>query len=159
MVEKKKKHSKPKGFANSRVSPRRQTESPSRHSPQRTNSPQAGNKGDFGNINVSPNDQSLDSPSPSPSAPFRCVASASATEKATPAPTPFETLAPSPTPLKDGIPPPNGTTASVAPRRCRRGPRRHRRCPRPGGGWPRCVPARRGRFSGSRSPRTMPSRS
>jgi hypothetical protein len=36
-------------------------ESPSRHSPRQTNSPQAGNKGDFGNINVSPNDQSLDS--------------------------------------------------------------------------------------------------
>jgi hypothetical protein len=34
---------------------------PSRRSPQRTNSPQSGNEGNFDNINVSPNDQSRDS--------------------------------------------------------------------------------------------------
>ena len=42
-------------------SPRRQRESPTRRSPRQTSSPQAGNKGDFGNSNVLPNDQSLDS--------------------------------------------------------------------------------------------------
>ena len=37
-------------------------ESPlTRRSPWQTNSPQAGNEGDFGNINVSPNDQSIES--------------------------------------------------------------------------------------------------
>jgi len=55
----KKMHSKPKGFAIQQVSPRRRTESPTRRSPRPTNSPQAGNEGDFSNINVSPNDQSL----------------------------------------------------------------------------------------------------
>ena len=35
--------------------------SPSRRSPRRTNSPQSGNEGNFGKINVSPNDQSRDS--------------------------------------------------------------------------------------------------
>jgi hypothetical protein len=34
---------------------------PSRRSPRRTNSPQSGNQWNFGNINVSPNDQSRDS--------------------------------------------------------------------------------------------------
>jgi hypothetical protein len=34
---------------------------PSRRSPRQTNSPQSGNEGNFGNINVSPNDQSRDS--------------------------------------------------------------------------------------------------
>jgi len=44
------------------VSPPRRTESPPpRRSPRRTNSPQSGNEGNFGNINVSPNDQSRDS--------------------------------------------------------------------------------------------------
>lgn len=53
---------RPRGLPNQQVSPPRRTESPpSRRSPRRSNSPPAGNKGDFGNINVSPNDQSLDS--------------------------------------------------------------------------------------------------
>jgi len=42
-------------------SPRRTESSPSRRSPRRTNSPQSGNEGIFGQINVSPNDQSRDS--------------------------------------------------------------------------------------------------
>ena len=42
-------------------SPRQMESSSSRRSPRRTNSPQSGNKGNFGNINVSPNDQSRDS--------------------------------------------------------------------------------------------------
>jgi len=42
-------------------SPRRTESSPSRCSPRRTNSPQSGNEGNVGKINVSPNDQSLDS--------------------------------------------------------------------------------------------------
>jgi len=50
-----------RGLPIQKVSSQRRTESPSRHSPRRTNSPQAGNEGDFGNINVSPNDQSLHS--------------------------------------------------------------------------------------------------
>jgi hypothetical protein len=50
-----------RGLPIQEVSPRRRTESPTRRSPRRTNSPQAGNEGGFGNINVSPNDQSLDS--------------------------------------------------------------------------------------------------
>ena len=42
-------------------SPRRTESSPSRRSPRQTNSPQSDNKGNFGKINVSPNDQSCDS--------------------------------------------------------------------------------------------------
>ncbi len=51
-----------RGSPSQEVSPPRRTESPpSRRSPRRTNSPQSGTKGNFGNINVSPNDQSRDS--------------------------------------------------------------------------------------------------
>ena len=51
-----------RGLASQEVSPPRRTESPpSRRSPRRTNSPQSGIEGNFGNINVSPNDQSRDS--------------------------------------------------------------------------------------------------
>jgi hypothetical protein len=42
-------------------SPRRTESPPSRRSSRRTNSPQSGTEGNFGNINVSPNDQSRDS--------------------------------------------------------------------------------------------------
>jgi hypothetical protein len=64
MVGRTKKRAPPKkrGLPNQDVSPPRQRESPlPRRSPRRTNSPQAGNDWDFGNINVSPNDQSLES--------------------------------------------------------------------------------------------------
>ena len=64
MVGRTKKWAPPKerGSPIQEVPPRRRRESPStRRSPRRTNSPQAGNEGGFGNINVSPNDQSLDS--------------------------------------------------------------------------------------------------
>ena len=63
MVGRTKKRAPPKkrGSPNQDVSPPRRRESPSRRSPRRTNSPQAGNEGDFGNINVSPNDLSLES--------------------------------------------------------------------------------------------------
>jgi hypothetical protein len=49
-----------RGLPIQEVSPQRRTESP-RRSPRQTYSPQAGNEGDFSKINVSPNDQILDS--------------------------------------------------------------------------------------------------
>ena len=53
---------RPRGSPSQEVLPPRQMESPpSRRSPQQTNSPQSGNEGNFGKINVSPNDQSRDS--------------------------------------------------------------------------------------------------
>jgi hypothetical protein len=55
----KKKHSKPKGFANSKSFISKTNGISIKTFSRRTNSPQAGNEGDFGNINVSPNDQSL----------------------------------------------------------------------------------------------------
>ena len=64
MVGKSKKRRPPKqrGSPTQEVPPRRRTtESPSRRSPRQTNSPQAGNEGNFGNSIVLPNDQSLDS--------------------------------------------------------------------------------------------------
>ena len=64
MVGKKNKKRMPRqrGSPSQEVSPPRQMESPpSRRSPRRTNSPQSGNEGNFGKINVSPNDQSRDS--------------------------------------------------------------------------------------------------
>jgi len=64
MVEKKNKKRMPRqrGLPSQEVStPRRMESSPSRCSPRRTNSPQSGIEGNFGNVNVSPNDQSRDS--------------------------------------------------------------------------------------------------
>jgi hypothetical protein len=64
MVKRNKKRGPPRqrGSPTQEVPPRRRTtESPSRRSPRQTNSPQAGIEGDFGNSNVSHNDQSLDS--------------------------------------------------------------------------------------------------
>ena len=57
-------HTSQRGTPIQEVSPRRRTEFPSRRSPRGTNSPQAGAEGDFGNNNVSPNDQSLDKSCP-----------------------------------------------------------------------------------------------
>jgi len=59
MVGKKKCTPRQRGSPIQKVSPPRRTEyPPSRRSPRQTNSPQSGNEGNFGNINVSPNDQS-----------------------------------------------------------------------------------------------------
>ncbi len=75
MVGKKNKKRTPsqRGSPIQEVSSPRQTESPpSRRSPRRTNSPQSGNEGNFGKINVSPNDQSRDSQADHDVADKRC---------------------------------------------------------------------------------------